>query len=549
VGLVLLIACVNVANLLLARAAGRQREIALRASLGAGRFRLLRQLITESLMLSLTGALIGIAGAWWLLRLLDRVTTHFVPRLNPIGVDAHVLLFTLLLSVVSAVIFGLAPALQVSRASVNDSLKASAQSVGGAGASRQTLRDILVLSEIAITLALLVGAGLLLRSFVKLETAGIGIDPNNLLTVNINLPATSYPTFADRRRFFDALEQRSRQIPGVSQAAVSVEIPLEGGNNGYVVIDGNKDRDLANTLLGFNYVTPGYFKTFGIPLLRGRRLAPSDYEHDGIAAEKAYQIWQTAGNQTPKMPPDVTFHAAISRGAARVFWKKQDPIGSTFHYSGVPVVVVGILEDVKEYGLRGETLPQAYFPFSIAQAFGGGSTLTLRTSVSPASVVRELRVTVQGLDRGLALLHPRTMQDVIGDQTEDTRMQTLLLGSFAVLALLLSSVGLYGVMSYTVTQRTREIGIRMAIGASPRDVLRMILLHGLRLTLGGIAFGMLLSFALSRFITGLLFGTSPFDPLVFAAVATLLAAIATIAYLIPARRATVIDPTQALRAD
>lgn len=549
VGLVLLIACVNVANLLLARAAGRQREIALRASLGAGRFRLVRQLITESLMLSLTGALLGIAGAWWLLRLLDRATRHFVPRLNPIGIDAHVLLFTLLLSVVSAILFGLAPALQVSRARVNDSLKASAQSVGGAGASRRALRDILVLSEIAITLALLVGAGLLLRSFVKLETAGIGIDTNNLLTVNINLPDTSYPTFADRRRFFDALEQRSRQIPGVSQAAVSVEIPLEGGTNGYVVIDGSKDRDLAKTLLGFNYVTPGYFKTFGIPLLRGRRLTPSDYEHDGIAAQKAYQIWQTAGNQTPKMPPDVTFHAAISRSAARVFWKKQDPIGSTFHYGGVPVVVVGILEDVKEYGLREETLPEAYFPFSIAQAFGGGSTLTLRTSVSPASVVRELRVTVQSLDRGLALLHPRTMQDVIADQTEDTRMQTLLLSGFAVLALILSSVGLYGVMSYTVTQRTREIGIRMAIGASPRDVLQMILLHGLRLTLGGIAFGMLLSFALSRSITGLLFGTSPFDPLVFAAVATLLAAIATIASLIPARRATVIDPNQALRAD
>ena len=421
--------------------------------------------------------------------------------------------------------------------------------MGGAAAGRQTLRDILVLSEIAITLALLVGAGLLLQSFVKLETAGIGIDPNNLLTVNLNLPETSYPTFSARRRFIDALEQRSRQIPGVSQAAVSTEIPLEGGNNGYVVIDGSNDPALHNTLLGFNYITPGYFNTFGIPLLRGRSLTFSDYEHDGIAAQKAYQIWQAAGNQTPKMPPGIVFHAAISRAAARVFWKKQDPVGSTFHYGGVPVVVVGIVEDVKEYGLRQETVPQAYFPFSVAQAFGGGSTLTLRTSVPPASVVAELRAAVERLDRGLALLHPRTMQDVIADQTADTRMQTLLLGSFAALALILSSVGLYGVMSYTVTQRTREIGIRMAIGASPADVLRMILLHGLRLTLGGIVFGMLLSFALSRSITGLLFGTSPFDPVVFAAVATLLAAIATVAYLIPARRATVIDPMQALRAE
>jgi putative ABC transport system permease protein len=549
VGLVLLIACVNVANLLLARAAGRRREIALRASLGAGRFRVVRQLITESLLLSLTGALLGIAGASWLLRLLDRATTPFVPRLNPIGIDAQVLLFTLLLSVVCAVLFGLAPALQVSGGRLNDSLKASAQAVVGPTAARQTVRDILVLGEIAITLALLVGAGLLLRSFVKLETAGIGIDPDNLLTVNIDLPDTGYPTLAARRRFFDALEQRARQIPGVKQAAISVEIPLEGGNNGYVTIDGSKDPALAKTLLGFNYVTPGYFETLGIPLLRGRRLTAADYEHDGVAAEKAYQIWQTAGNQLPKMPPDVTFHAVISQSAARVFWKNQDPIGRTFQWAQVPVIVVGIVQDVKEYGLRAETSPQAYYTFSLSQAYGGGSNLTLRTSVPPASVIHELRRTVQGLDRGLALLHPRTMREVIADQTADTRMQTLLLSGFAVIALILSSVGLYGVMSYTVTQRTREIGIRMAIGASGGDVLRMILLHGLRLTVGGIAIGLLLSFALSRSITSLLFGTSPFDPAVFATGAALLAAVATIAYLIPARRATVIDPTQALRAD
>jgi putative ABC transport system permease protein len=550
VGLVLLIACVNIANLLLARAAGRQREIALRVSLGAGRFRLIRQLITESFVLSLIGALLGSIGAWWLLRLLDKMTTSFVPRLNPLGIDAPVLLFTLFLSIVSAVLFGLAPALRISRAHINDSMKASAQAVGGAAAAgRQTLRDILVLGEIAITLALLVGAGLLLRSFVKLETADIGIDPNNLLTVNINLPNSSYPNLAERRRFFDALEKRAQQMPGVKHAAISVEIPLEGGNNGYVTIDGNKDAALANSLLGFNYVTPSYFETFGIRLLGGRWLTGSDYEHDGIAAQKAFQFWQAAGNQTPKMPPDVAFHTVISQSAARVFWKKQAPIGSTFHYGGVPVVVVGIVEDVKEYGLRQDALPQAYYPFSIAQAYGGGSTLTLRTSVSSASVIAELRRTIHNLDRGLALLHPRSMQDVIADQTEDTRMQTLLLGSFAALALILSAVGLYGVMSYTVTQRTREIGIRMAVGASANDVLRMILLHGLRITMGGIVFGLLLSFALSRSLTSLLFGISPFDPAVFAAVATLMVVVATLSYLLPARRATVIDPTQALRAD
>jgi putative ABC transport system permease protein len=549
VGLVLLISCVNVANLLLSRAAGRQREIALRASLGAGRFRLVLQLITESLLLSITGAAIGIAGAWWLLRLLDSVTTAFVPHLNPVGIDARVLLFTLLLSVVSALLFGLAPALQVSCANVNDSLKAGAQAVVGLAGSRQTLRDGLVLSEIGITLALLVGAGLLLRSFVKLGTADIGINPDKLLTVNISLPDASYPAFPDRRRFFDALAQRVKHIPGIKQVAISSEIPLEGGSSTYIVVDGNSDPALANNLLGFNYVTPGYFDTFCIPLLRGRRLNASDYEHDGIAAQRANQISQAAGNQSPKMPPDVTYHAVIGQTAARVFWKGKDPLGHTFHWGGVPVVIVGIVQDVKEYGLRAKPSPQAYFPFSISQAFGGGSELILRTSVPPALIVPELRRAVQGLDPGLALLHPRTMQDVIGDQTEDTRMQTLLLGAFAVLALILSAVGLYGVMSYTVTQRTREIGIRMAIGASAGDVLRMILMHGLRLTLGGIAFGLLLSFALSLSITSLLFGTSPFDPVVFLGVATLLAVITTIAFLIPARRATIIDPTQALRAD
>lgn len=549
VGLVLLIACVNVANLLLARAAGRQREIALRASLGAGRFRLVRQLITESLLLSLAGAALGIAGAWWLLRLLEHATTPFVPRLNPIGIDSRVLFFTLLLSIISAVLFGLAPALQASRTRINDALKASAQAVGGFGAGRATLRDVLVSSEIAITLSLLAGAGLLLRSFVKLETAGIGIDPANLLTVNVNLPDTSYPTFDDRRRFFDALEKRAGQIPGVKRAAISVEIPLEGGNNGYVTIDGSKDPSLANTLLGFNYVTPGYFETLGIPLLRGRRLTAADYEHDGVAAQKAYRIWQAAGNETPKMPADVTFHAVISQSAARVFWKNQDPVGRSFQWDQVTVIVVGIVKDVKEYGLRVETVPQAYYPFSVSQAYGGGSTLTLRTSVSPPSVIPELHDAMKGLDSGLALLHPRTMRDIIADQTEDTRMQTLLLGSFAVLALILSTVGLYAVMSYAVTQRTREIGIRMAIGASTGDVLRMILLHGLRLTASGIALGLLLSFALSRSIRSLLFGTSPLDPVVLAGVAALLAAIATIAYTIPARRATIIDPTEALRAD
>ena len=272
----LLIAWVKVAALRLARAAARQREIALRASLGAGRLRMIRQLLTESLVLSLGGAVLGGLGAWWCVPLLNRATTPFAPRLNPVSVDVTVLLFTIGISVLAALLFGLAPALQLSRTQVNDSLKAAAQAVVGPGSFRQRLRDALIVSEIAITLALLVGAGLLLRSFVKLQNAGIGVNPRNLLTASLNLPDANYPGLAARRQFFDQLLERTHRIPGVDAAALSSEIPLEGGSNRYIRVIGVADPAISSTLVGFNYVTPDYFKTFGIPLARGRTFNAED---------------------------------------------------------------------------------------------------------------------------------------------------------------------------------------------------------------------------------------------------------------------------------
>ena len=546
VALVLLIACVNMANLLLARAAARQREIALRASLGAGRLRMIRQLLTESLVLSLGGAVLGGLGACWCVRLLNRATTPLVPGLNAVSIDITVLLFTLGISVLAALFFGLAPALQLSRTQVSDSLKAATQAVAGPSSVRQRLRDALIVSEIAITLALLVGAGLLLRSFVKLQNAGLGVDPRNLLTASLNLPDATYPGLTARRQFFDQLLERTRRIPGVKAAAISTEIPLEGSSNGYIHVEGVSDPAISGTLIGFNYVTPDYFKTFGIPLARGSTFEAKDLDHDAAASQKMYELYLASGNAA-RIPPDITLHAVISKTAARTFWKGRDPLGNAFVWNGAKVIVIGIVDDVKEYGIRAKTMAQAYFPFTAALPYDEYANLTLKTAITPTAVVGDLSRNLYALDRGLALLRPRTMEEVIGSDTQDAHVETLLLGAFAGLALILAAVGLYGVMSYTVTQRTREIGIRMAIGAKRTDVLGMIVRQGLWLTLTGVIAGSLLAGALSRSMAGLLFGIGPFDPLTFGCMAFLLALVATAAYAIPARRATKIDPMLALR--
>jgi putative ABC transport system permease protein len=546
VALVLLIACVNVANLLLARAATRQREIALRASLGAGRLRVIRQLITESLVLSFGGAALGLFGAWWCLRLLNRAATPLVPSLNPVEVDVTVLLFTLGISVLAAVLFGLAPALQISRTQANESLKAASQAVVSPGSARQRLRDGLIIGEIAITLGLLVGAGLLLRSFVRLENAGIGVDPRNLLTARVSLPEVNYPGLAARRRFFDQLSERTRRIPGVESVALSSEIPLEGGSNGYIRVDGVSDPSISSTLIGFNYVSPDYFKTFGIPLVRGRTFDAEELDGDAAASQKIYELYLASGNAA-KIPPGLTLHAVISKTAAGTFWKGRDPLGGAFRWNGAKVIVIGIVDDVKEYGIRAKTMAQAYFPFTAALPYESYANLTLKTSIAPKAVVGDLRRSLYGLDHGLALFQPRTMEQVIGRDTQDARVETMLLGTFAGLALVLAAVGLYGVMSYIVTQRTREIGIRMALGAKSTDVLGMILREGLRLTLAGLITGLLLAAALSRCMASLLFGIGPFDTLTFACMAFLIALVAAAAYAVPARRATKVDPIFALR--
>lgn len=542
--LVLLIACANVANLLLARATVRQREMALRASLGAGRFRLFRQLITESVILALVGAALGLAGAWYCVRILNSSASVPISRTTPLGIDGNVLLFTILVSVAAGVLFGLAPGLQIRESRLNQELKSGAQSVLSAS-GRRFLRSALVVGEMALTLALLIGAGLLLRSFAQLRSAGRGIDPHNLVTAGIVLPKAKYNDLASRRAFFDQFLDRVRALPGVEYAALSSEIPPEGHNNGYIHADGDTDLSDSNVLVGFDYVSPDYFRAFGIPLLRGRVFNADDMNRTASVSQKLFKLVKNASGSI-KIPPGVTLNAVISQSMARTFWPNRNAIGKYFHWNNIPVMVIGIVGDVDEYGVREKLKPQAYFPYSNKLAFYGYGDLSVRTRVSPLSIVPGLRAQLHAVDGSLALFRPRTMEQVIAANTQDTEFQTLLLGSFASLALLLAAIGLYGVMSYVVAQRTREIGIRMALGAEQGRILRLILLQGIKLTFAGLLLGAIAAFALTRSLSSLLFGVHPFDPLTYICVAILLALVALVACCIPARRAMRVDPILAL---
>ena len=547
VSLVLLVACVNVANLQLARASTRHREMALRSSLGAERFRLVRQMLTESLLLALGGAAVGVMGAWWGVHLLASAKSLPIPLANPVEIDGAVLLFATAVSVIAGLLFGLAPALQNSERGLNQELRAGAQSVISTSGARGRLRDALVVAEIAMTVALLVGAGLLLRSFSRLRNADIGVNPDNVLTAFINLPETRYETLSKRRLFFDALLERVRGTPGVKDAAVSTEIPLEGGSNGYIQVDGKVDRTLAGQLVEWNFITPDYFRTFGIAVTEGRTFGLAEASRTAVVAEKLFAIFNASKGGPPKIPVDWSLNAVINKAMARTFWRGTDPVGKTFHWNGVRTRVIGVVGDVKEHGIRAEFMPQAYFPLTLSLVSEGNGHLTVKTLTAPRAALSSIRAEVRALDDSLALFNPRTMDEVIAGNTRDVSLQTFLLGTFAGLALLLAAVGLYGVMSYLVTRRTREIGIRMALGAERRSVLKLILLEGSKLTLAGMLFGTLAAFALTHSMSSLLYGVTSYDPVTFAAVFALLGVVALTAYYIPARRATKVDPIVALR--
>jgi predicted permease len=545
VGLVLLIACANVANLSLVRATGRQREIAVRTALGAGPARIVRQLLTESTLLSLLGAAFGLLVGWGCLRLLAAAESAPIPRPNPITFNATVLAFTLGIGLLVGILVGLAPALQVSQLRPNEELKSTVQAVVGSSGQRRILRDALVAGEVAISLALLVGAGLLLRSLGKLREVEVGIRPEGVLTAQIVLPPKKYATLEQAGAFFDQLLEGLKGAPGVEAAAVGSKLPLEGGSNGYITIEGNENPAFEKILVEQNAVTPEYFRTFGIPFLKGRNFTQQDFQDTAATVQKVVAMIQSGKVQAS---PDLRLVAVINRAMAQQFWPNQDPVGKRFIFGGLPVTVIGIVGDVKEWGIRESVIPQAYYPLALDLSPPVGTlSLVVKGTVATGELAATVRRQVHALDSSLALFSVRTMQEIISQSMTDTSYQSLLLSSFALVALVLTAVGIYGVMAYAVTQRTHEIGIRLALGAHPREILSLVMRAGAKITFFGVVLGVAGAQALTRFLASLLFGIQPRDPLTFVLVATLLSVVALSASYIPARRATRVDPMVALR--
>jgi putative ABC transport system permease protein len=551
VALVLLVACANIANLLLARATARTREMAVRAAMGAGRWRLARQLLTESVLLALGGAALGLFGAWWGVSILQSAQTLPIPRANPIQLNATALSFTIGISLLVGILFGLAPALQCSSLDLSEELKSSANAVVSATGAGRALRNTLIVAEIAVSLALLVGAGLLLRSFARLRSADIGINSRNVLTMRVNVPDTRYKTIDAQRQFLDQLAARASRIPGVSSVALSTEIATDGGSNGYITVPGNTNPKLANQLVEVNSITPEYFKTFGIPLVEGRTFNREDMQRAADFNQQFTALYESAKDPSKvKIPEGLSFPVIINEAMAKAFWPKQYPVGKSYTGAGdhVQRIVVGVAGDERQWGIRQPAIPENYVPLTFQLGEGGiRATISVKTQVAPAGVATAMRGTVRDLDSTLALYHVRTMDDIIAEGMQDTTLQASLLGVFAILALVLAAVGLYGVMSYLVTQRTHEIGIRMALGAQQGDVLKMVVGQGMKLIAIGVGIGIVTALALTRLMSAMLYGVTATDPATYVGVAILLTVVAVAACYVPARRAMRVDPMVALR--
>ncbi len=545
VGLVLLIACVNVANLLLARSTSRRREIAVRSALGAGRGRLLRQLLTESVLLSLAGGLLGVGIAFAGVTALRAGLSDTIPQPNPLAVDLAPLLFTFLVCIGVGVLFGLAPAVQSSLVDCGQAL----QSKGAVGASAtrrgRWLRNALVASEIALSLALLAGAGLLLRTFAHLRSADIGVRSENVLTAAVRLPGKEYKTLDQGTQFFDQLVDRLANSPGVRAAAITTKLPLRGGVNGYVKIPGQQMDSMAGPLVEFSSISPDYFRAMGIPLLEGRELTKDDFE---ITAKLIREVVPTKSDDEAKAIANrYVLPAVINQTMARTFWPQQDPLGKTFEQFA-QFRVVGVVGDVKQQRVREAVMPETYraLPWDLGDPARPLSVVVLGSG-APENLTNTVRAAVQSLDPNLALFRVRTMPQIVAESMQDTSYEAVLLGTMAALALVLASVGTYGVMSYVVGQRTNEIGIRMALGARPAQIMGMVLREVFSVVGAGIAVGLVGAVAGAKVMKDLLVGVAPFDPATYVGVSLLLALVAVAACYVPVRRAMRVDPVLALR--
>jgi predicted permease len=528
VGFLALIACANVANLLLSRAVGRQREISVRTALGATRSRIMRQLLTESFILCVSGALLGLAIAAGGIHLLRVVGPIDVPRLATVQLNTAVLAFTAGLTLLTTMLFGILPALHASRVDVNVGLKSAGR---GAAGSRESARPrkLLVLAELMLSVMLLTGAGLLIRSFVRLSFTNPGVDTSHVLTFNLSLPAKKYATPERVRDFYDALLTNLRALPGVKDAGAVSGLPLSGYmNSSTFSVRGAPVADQDQPSAELRVASRDYFRTIGIPLLRGRAFESSD---------------------RPGSPPV----ALVSETMARRFWPNGDALGHSITMGvriGVANVdlggeIVGIVGDVRDFGLEIEPTPTVYVLMDIPGT--GNMNIVVRTANDPATLVQAARATVAALDADIPLADPAPMETVLAASLEQRRFYMLLLSIFAAVALSLAGIGLYGVISYSVGQRTQEIGVRMALGATRGQVLGMILSESVRLAGAGIATGIIGALALSRLLKGMLVGVSTTDASVFAAAALGIGVIALAACYVPARRATTVDPVVALR--
>jgi putative ABC transport system permease protein len=528
VGLVLLIACANIANLLLARAASRAREVAVRAAVGATRADLIRQLLAESVLLSLVGAVVGLAIAYGAVQGLVATVPVDVLRVEAIQIDGVVLVFTLGIAVITGLLFGIAPAIHASRTDLHDALKDGARTAGEHGG--HLLRRILVVSEVALALMLLVCAGLLIRSFARLQGVTPGFDPENVITVSVSLPRAKYDTPESRAAFFETLRQRLAALPGVEGVGGTSNIPF-GGNwsTGSFSVEGYQQPEGQPGPWGDQrLVTPGYFETMKIKLLKGRLLTPAD---------------------RPGAPRVVV----VDDEMVKRYWPNSDPIGKRITYGDTAapdvewITVVGVVEHTAHEGLDAERRVQLYGPHQsqpIPQL-----TFALRSASDPTQLVSSVRQTVLGIDPDQPIAQVRTMEAMMDEALGQRKLTMYLLGTFAGLAVLLAAIGIYGVMSFDVTRRSQELGVRMALGAERGSVLALVMRQGLGMALIGVALGLVLALIATRVLEAQLYGVTRTDPATFALVAAVLTAVAMMATLIPALRATRLDPVKALRAE
>jgi putative ABC transport system permease protein len=520
VGFVLLIACANVANLLLARDAARQKEIAVRLALGASPWRLMQQLLTESVLLALLGGGAGLLLAFTSLDALLAISPVDLPRLATVKVDPAVIIFTFALSTLTGVVFGMIPALQASKLDLNQTLKESSRNATESR-RRYRLRGVLVVAEVALSLVLLIGAGLLIKSFWRLTRVDAGLNTRNVLTAGLSLPRYKYSDTNRQRTFYQQALERIRHVPGVEHAAVTYFLPFSNFATDWFTIEGQPEVTEDNRPQArFGFISEDYFRTMGIALMKGRDFNDRD---------------------TPNAPPVVI----INQAAARQFWPNEDPIGKRIKSQRQVREIIGVSGEVRQAGLDKPSDAEIFLPYQQAPYLY--LQLAVRTTDDPMKMVLAIRDEVQALDPDLPLTGIKTMDQYLSDSIANPRFQSRVLSLFAAIALLLAAVGLYGVMSYAVAQRTHEIGVRVALGARSSDVLKLVVGKGLRLTLIGIAIGLVAAVALTRLLASLLFGVSTTDPATFIIIALLLISVALLACYLPARRATKVDPMVALR--